>query len=375
MVRKLYVDLSVLGPGMTGVLVYAMQLAREMTERFDCTVVVPSYWSHAFAASETKASPAPIIFRGSMICRRPMWKQSAGVDYGKDAFVYAPHMRGFLDAPNQAITMHDLIAHFYPTRNAVENLYNALILPRIVRKSKLVLTVSESSRTAISDFYEVPKQRIAVVPNGIDLSRWKPASKGASLHGDEYLLIVSANRPYKNTLEVLQNHALWSGRYKLKIVSSKARYGVALRAAVAELGLQKRVEFLDGISEDRLIELYQNAAAVIYPSLIEGFGRPALEGMAAGRPVILSDIPPHVELFSEAAIFITPGQVESWERAFATLDDNEDVEARKARGLAIASRYSWSTCGDQLADALLAAEPELGVLLRSDRAVATTVTA
>jgi len=231
--------------------------------------------------------------------------------------------------------------------------------------------VSESSRTAISDFYDVPKQRIAVVPNGIDLYRWKPASNGTSRPGEEYLLIVSANRVYKNTLEVLQNHALWSGRYKLKIVSSKARYGVALRAAVAELGLEKRVEFLDGVSEDRLIELYQHAAAVVYPSLIEGFGRPALEGMAAGRPVILSDIPPHVELFSESAIFITPGQVESWRRAFATLDDNQDVEGRKARGLEIASRYSWSACGDRLADALLAAEPELGALLRSDRLVAS----
>lgn len=133
------------------------------------------------------------------------------------------------------------------------------------------------------------------------------------------------------------------------------------------------MEFLDGISEDRLIELYQHAAAIIYPSLIEGFGRPALEGMAAGRPVILSDIPPHVELFSEAAIFITPGQVDTWKRAFATLDDIEDVEARKIRGLAVASRYSWSACGDQLADALLAAEPELGALLRSDRPAAAAM--
>src|ERR1700760_4032031 len=98
MVRKLYVDLSVLGAGMTGVLVYAMQLAREMTARFDCTVVVPSYWSHAFP--ESCSAPIPYSFMGHLVSRRIRWKQSAGVDYGKDAFVYAPHMRGFLDAPN-----------------------------------------------------------------------------------------------------------------------------------------------------------------------------------------------------------------------------------------------------------------------------------
>lgn len=368
MIRKLYVDLSVLAPGMGGVAIYAVELAREMVARFECEVVVPSYWSHPFAKSV--ASPAPLQFRKSMIARRPGWRRTAGVRYGAEAFVYAPHMRGVLQAPHQAITVHDMIHAVYPTRNAVENLYHSHILPRVVRRSELLLTVSESSRTAIAEAYGIAREKIRVVPNGIDLAMWRPRTdRAAAAGGDEYLLVVSANRPYKNTLELLEHHALWSGRYRLKVVSSKARYGVAIRAAVAELGLESRVEFLDGVSEERLIALYQDAAAIVYPSLMEGFGRPALEGMAVGRPVILSDIAPHVEIFRGAGIFVTPGNRESWERAFLALDDEHEAEGRRARGLGIAARHTWGACADRLVEALVACHPELEALrIGGDRA-------
>lgn len=363
MIRKFYVDLSVLAPGMGGVAIYAVELARELAARYRCEVVVPSYWSHPFANSAV--TPPPLQFRKSMIARRPGWRRTAGVHYGSDAFVYAPHMRGTLNARHQALTVHDMIHDVYPTRNAVENAYHRHILPRVVRRAELLLTVSHASQAAIAEAYSIPREKIRVVPNGIDLDMWKPRPEGEGApEGDEYLLVVSANRPYKNTLELLGHHALWSGRYRLKIVSSKARYGVAIRAAVAELGLENRVEFQDGLSEDRLIALYQNAAAIVYPSLIEGFGRPALEGMAVGRPVILSDIPPHVEIFGEAGIFITPGNAESWQRAFAALDDAPAAADRRARGLAIAARHSWSACADQLEAALLACHPELEALRR-----------
>ena len=361
MIRKLYVDLSVLAPGMGGVAIYAVELAREMQSRFACEVVVPSYWSHPFKHSAV--SPPPLQFRKSMIARRPGWRRTAGVRYDAEALVYTPHMRGVLDAPHQAITVHDMIHDVYPTRNAVENAYHKHILPRVVRRAELLLTVSQSSQRAISEAYGIPPEKIRFVPNGIDLSAWKPRPDGvAPTFGDDYLLVVSANRPYKNTLELLQHHALWSRRYRLKVVSSKARYGVAIRAAVTELGLGDHVEFLDGLPEQRLIALYQDAAAIVYPSLIEGFGRPALEGLAVGRPVILSDIPPHGEIFGDAGIFITPGKPDTWEQAFRTLADTRDADARRARGLAIAARHSWSLCADQLEAALLELHPELAAL-------------
>ncbi|WP_431272462.1 glycosyltransferase [Dankookia sp. P2] len=142
-------------------------------------------------------------------------------------------------------------------------------------------------------------------------------------------------------MELIAHHRLWSGRYRLKIVSTKARYGVAIRAAVAEAGLTERVDFLDDLPEEALIDLYRHCAAVVYPSLMEGFGRPALEAMAVERPVILSDIPVHREIFGAAAILITPGSPASWEAAFRRLEEAPEVARLIAAGRPIVKRFGW----------------------------------
>jgi len=227
-----------------------------------------------------------------------------------------------------------------------------------------VLTVSETVRAELCEFYGLPGERVHVVPNGIDLARWQPTDAGGRVTGGPYLLTVSANRPYKNTLELLDMHDLWAPRYSLKIVSSKARYGAAIRARVAALGLTDRVEFLDDLPEDQLIALYRGCAALVYVSQMEGFGRPALEAMAVGRPAILSAIPVHVESFAPAAIFITPGRPDTWKRAFAMLDDGSEIDRRRLAGLGLAQEFSWARSGDRLVEALLHIEPELRAMRR-----------
>lgn len=360
MIRKLYVDLSVLGPNFGGVSIYGIRLANELASRLDCEIVAPEYLSKFF--EKITVCPSPIYLKNSLISRGPAWRSAARMDYGPNSFIYAPHMRGSLDAGNQAITIHDLIAHLYPTRNFIENRFNSQVLPRLAKRARVLFTVSQSSKREIVEYYGISEDKIAVVPNGIDLSRWRPANKTSEAFSVEYLLIVGANRPYKNTLEVLRQHALWSNRYRLKIVSSRARYGSVLRRAVQEFELGPRVDFIDDISEERLITLYQGCSAVICPSLTEGFGRPALEGLAVGKPVILSDIPPHREIFGDAAILVTPGSRTGWQNAFEELNNHSMIRVRADRGLWIASLHTWRACGERLVEALLHCEPDLGAL-------------
>jgi glycosyltransferase involved in cell wall biosynthesis len=97
---------------------------------------------------------------------------------------------------------------------------------------------------------------------------------------------------------------------------------------------------------------------------MEGFGRPALEAMAVGRPVILSDIPVHLETFAQAAIFVTPGRAETWAAAFAALGNATQIQERVARGIGIAQHFSWQRSGERLIEALLKMEPALHALRR-----------
>jgi glycosyltransferase involved in cell wall biosynthesis len=272
-------------------------------------------------------------------------------------------MRPILSTANQAVTIHDLIHHEYPTRNVVETAFNNAVLPRLLRRLAAILTVSQTSKRALCDLYELPPDRVKVVPNGIDLTQWRPSGRPPAFD-PAYLLVVSANRPYKNTVELLEHHRLWADRYRLVIVSTRGRYGGVVRDSIRTLGLEQVVDLRDDLTEGELIRLYQDCTATVYPSLTEGFGRPALEAMAVGRPVILSDIPVHRENFGRAAIFVSPGDPETWVRAFASLKDQRRIEEASRQGVQVARGLSWEQSGSRLVEALLDVEPGLAALSR-----------
>ena len=134
---------------------------------------------------------------------------------------------------------------------------------------------------------------------------------------------------------------------------------------MADLKLEDSVDFLDDLREDELVGLYRGCVAVIYPSLLEGFGRPALEAMAVGRPAILSDIRVHKENFGDAAIYVTPGNGGTWRAAFNALGDRRLVGGKIEQGLRLAAGYSWQQAGQALVTAPSALEPELAARRRT----------
>jgi glycosyltransferase involved in cell wall biosynthesis len=344
-IERFYVDLSYLRSSTTGVAVYSTRLAQYLEERFHCQVLAPPQFREAFATAVSV--PDPWHFHNAVLTRRPFGRLSQGVRLGGRTFVYAPHMRPFFSAANQAVTIHDLIHHYYPTRNAVENAFNKVLLPHLLKRVNAILSVSETSKLALCDLYDLTPNRVKVVPNGIDLSMWRPSGRRPATD-PPYLLVVSANRPYKNTVELLEH----------------GRYGQVVRDSIRTLGLERVVDLRDDLSEGDLIRLYQDCTATVYPSLMEGFGRPALEAMAVGRPVILSDIPVHRENFGRAGIFISVGNPQTWERAFAILEDQEKIDEAIYQGLQVARGLTWEQSGRRLVEALLEVEPGLIALSR-----------
>ncbi|WP_431266724.1 glycosyltransferase [Dankookia sp. P2] len=173
MIREFLVDLTTLGRGFTGVSVYARNLAAHLETTFDCRILAPAYLAREFRRGVV--CPEPIYVKRSLVARRPLWQHRAGISLTEGSFVYAPHMRGIWGNLRQVITIHDLIAQYYPTRNVIENAFNARLLPRIARAAVGVVTVSEASRRDIAEYFHIDQAKIAVVGNGLDLSRWTPA--------------------------------------------------------------------------------------------------------------------------------------------------------------------------------------------------------
>jgi len=103
------------------------------------------------------------------------------------------------------------------------------------------------------------------------------------------------------------------------------------------------VQFLGYVPTADLVGLYNLAEALAFPSLYEGFGLPAIEAMACGTPVITSRRGSMVEVAGNAAQFVDPLEVESIaEGLYGVLNDAAWREELRAKGLAQASRFSWT---------------------------------
>jgi glycosyltransferase involved in cell wall biosynthesis len=189
---------------------------------------------------------------------------------------------------NQALTIHDLspLAHPEWFRASFSSWYR-LFLPILARRVKKVFTPSEYVKRKLIQRFGI--QNVTVTPNGVDRSVFHPNAKQTTFDLPEcYVLFVGTLEPRKNLDILLRSWNEIKDDFRetwLIIV------GVS-RSVFRSIHLShdvERVRFL-GYVEDRILAgLYTEATLVVLPSQDEGFGLPALEAMASGTPVIVSD--------------------------------------------------------------------------------------
>ena len=227
----------------------------------------------------------------------------------------------------QIVTVHDL-RPYYHSDNWVQRINFHHLLPRALRRCDGVLTVSEASRDLLVSIYGIDPEKIHVVPNVIDSEIFRAKLDGLDNPTDPYLLTVGSSWEHKNVEELIRMEEYWRDKYRLKIVGSEGHYMEKLMKLTAAVGLEDRIRFLTRVTADELLKLYQDCSALIYPSLMEGFGIPPLEAMACGRPVIVSDIQVFHELYGEAPVYVNLGDKESWRKAFAILESFSPARAK-----------------------------------------------
>src|SRR5688500_10322725 len=146
-----------------------------------------------------------------------------------------------------------------------------------------VVTVSASSRRDIEAQMGVPASRMHVVPVGVDHTRFRPLA-GVPRVAGRLLTTASGDVPLKGLTYLLE--ALAKVRVERPdahlVVIGKLRNGSVIPALLDRLGLSNNgaVEFVSGVSDERIVELYAEASLAVVPSLYEGFSLPAIEAMA-----------------------------------------------------------------------------------------------
>jgi alpha-1,3-rhamnosyl/mannosyltransferase len=191
-------------------------------------------------------------------------------------------------------------------------------MPAALKKCAAVITISECSRTDILARWPWLENKLSVIPHGIEDTYFTedkgriPDDLALTIGGAPYLVYMGGPMERKRfnwAAEVLAktNHP------SLKLVA--CGFGAeARRVALDKLPhhLKDRVHFANFLSDAELRALYRGAKAVLYPTLYEGFGFPAIEAQAAGVPAIFSALGSLKELIGPLAMIVPPNDIDAW---------------------------------------------------------------
>ena len=163
-----------------------------------------------------------------------------------------------------------------------------------------IIASSQHEKDAIRRLYQVPADRIKIIPCGVDLSLFKPldpkeARRRLGLNGEKVVLYVGRIEPIKGLDLLVHSAALIEGAGTLKVMvvgGDDAQKGDTshVKELAEDLGIGDKMEFV-GVVDQRLLPLYYNAADVcVVPSHYESFSLAALEALACGTPVVASRV-------------------------------------------------------------------------------------
>src|SRR5262249_41273738 len=123
---------------------------------------------------------------------------------------------------------------------------------------------------------------------------------------------------------------------------------------IDELGIRNSVEITGWLARDKLLALYEQAWAFIYPSTFEGFGMPVLEALAAGIPVACSSIAPLREVAGDAALYFEPWADDSIAEALDRIVSDQSLRPRLcAAGPRRARDFTWRRAAEMTRSAIL----------------------
>ncbi|MCL4352862.1 glycosyltransferase family 4 protein, partial [Patescibacteria group bacterium] len=167
-----------------------------------------------------------------------------------------------------------------------------------------------------------------------------------------YFLYVGNAYPHKNLKRLLlafQKIKNTNKDLKLVFVGREDYFYKRLKINVHKMGFNKDVVFAGWVSNQELFYLYKNAIAAIVPSLMEGFGLPALEAMASGCLVLASDTPSLKEICKDAAIYFDPYDVNDLREKMRKvyLNDIYHLSEKKEKGLERAKAFSWRKMAEE----------------------------
>ena len=244
------------------------------------------------------------------------------------------------------VLVHDMIYERFPElyHHSSESAFRARKRQAVLSADR-VLAISQSTANDIVTMYGIDPGRIRVMHLGCsDVFRPLPV---AGIGGKPFLLYVGGRNHYKGFALFLKAYSRWPRRDEYSVFVVGGAFSLPEREWLKWQGLTQDVIAVGHITDEELCRLYNDAAALIYPSFYEGFGIPLLEAMACGCPVVASDIPSTVEVAGEYPWYFESGSEGSLRSALSAATE----PARRGGRIAsvIPAEYSWNIAAQTFA--------------------------
>jgi glycosyltransferase involved in cell wall biosynthesis len=251
------------------------------------------------------------------------------------------------------VAMHDLTFFEHPEwHERSKVIYFRRMMRAAARRADVIITGSHDAADGLRARFDPPGE-ILVVHHGVDHARFSPtgddSTDRAALaeHGitRPYIAFASTIEPRKDVPTLVRAFARVAPSHPdLQLVLAGGDgWGVAqARDAIASSGVATRILRPGYVSDATLAALFRRAEVIAYPSLVEGFGMPALEALASGAPLVTTSGSALEEVVGDAAVLVPPADVDALARALSNILDDPTVAAGlRAAGPARAAAFTW----------------------------------
>lgn len=250
------------------------------------------------------------------------------------------------------VMVHDFIPLRFPNWRSPLTYYHRYYIPLVLQQAVHIVCNSQATAQDIIKYCQISPEKITPIPLGYDAEHFR----FLDLPTKNYFLYIGRCDPYKNLHRLIAAFARLPqvDDYELWLAGTPdPRYTPQLKAQVAALGLTGQVKFLAYIPFAELPRLINQAIALVFPSLWEGFGLPVLEAMACGTPAIASNLSALPEVVGDAGLLINPYQTEAITEAMNLVATDTKLRSHlRQLSLNRAAEFSWAKTGAATAKVL-----------------------
>ena len=250
-------------------------------------------------------------------------------------------------------TIHDLCPLIIPNAYSLHMpFYYKYVIKSLIKKKSYFITNSENTKNDLLHFFDINKERVFVTPLGISDKFQRPTDDKIRLIQskyrifDNYFLFTGAMNKRKNIKTTIDAFIMFKKKtksnVKLVLVGRMNWGGSEIEEIVKNNNLNQEVLLPGYIEDEDLPAIISGANAVLYLSLYEGFGFPALEAMKVGTPVIASNTSSIPEVVGDAGLLVNPLDLNEIVNAMCEISSNSELRNQCVqRGIKQAEKFSW----------------------------------